>query len=230
MTMNARSIFKWIVWVLVLFAKPVFAQEFSDDAAIWTNFYFEKKVSDKWTIHLNQQNRINENVTRFNLAYADVGVTYKLNKYASVMGDYVFSQNRKFDLSFKSRHQGYVALMLHARMGRWRFNYRNMFQSQVEEYFSSEKGKVPEYYERNKVTVKYDLNKYVSLYSAQEIYYPLYQEKNKGFDRSRTFAGMFYNLNKQMQIELYFLFQRELNAFDATRRVFVYGLGYSYEF
>jgi len=50
------------------------------------------------------------------------------------------------DLSFKTRHQGYLALTFNNRFGRWRVNYRNMLQAQVEEYFSSEDGKIPKWY------------------------------------------------------------------------------------
>jgi len=78
--------------------------------------------------------------------------------------------------------------------------------------------------------VKYDINRLLTIYTAEEIYYPLYQAKNKGFDRSRTFLGMFLNIDKRSTLEAYFLFQRQLNAFGPTRQVFAYGLGYAYEF
>jgi len=101
---------------------------------------------------------------------------------------------------------------------------------QMTDIYSSENGLVHKYYERNKGTVKYDINKRYTAYVAEELYYPLYQAKNKGFDRSRSIIGLQFNISKKAYVEGYFIYQHELNAYDRTRRDFIYGIGYSREF
>jgi len=181
-------------------------------------------------LHLKQQNRINNNVSEYGLGYADIGLTYRFNKHIRVRADYVFSGKRRPDATYSYRHQFYTALTLKQKYKRFTFLYRNLVQFRVKDVYSSDDGMVPEIYERNKVTIKYELNKRYSFYIAEELYLPFYQAKSKGLDRSRSFAGMLYNLTKTNQLEFYFAFQQQLNSFKTTKRIFIYGIGYSIEF
>jgi hypothetical protein len=205
------------------------AQRFDDDAAIWTNVYLEKKLSKKLRIHLNQQNRFNNNVTQYGLGYADVGITYIVNKRIKILTDYVFAKRIRLDRSYSNRHQFYVALVLKHTFNRFALSYRNMFQLGGHDLYTSYEGRVPVFYERNKLTLKYELTKRYTFYVAEEIYWPLYQARNKTFNRSRSFAGLFYSFSKKSQLEIYFAYQQQLNAFDAAKRIFIYGIGYSHQ-
>src|ERR1041385_8754215 len=106
------------------------------DAQLWFNLYLEKKLSKNCAIHLNQQDRWAYNITRFNLAYADLGLTFKLTKNIKILTDYVFAQKRRnfsnesMWPAFRTAHQFYVALAIKRDIRRWRFMYRNMFQVQ----------------------------------------------------------------------------------------------------
>ncbi len=227
---SRRPLLLPIFCLLVAFCNQVKAQDFNDDAAVWINFYFEKKLGNHVDLHLNQQDRFNDNVRLFGMGYTDWGITYHFNRSFKIMSDYVFVQRRNLDGSYSTRHQFYAALVYKKRFGRYEFLYRNMFQSQIKDVYSSKDGRVPVYYERNKFTLKYELTKRLQPYVAQELYYPLYQAKNKGFDRSRSFIGMFYKVNRRTTLELYGLYQYQLNAFNKTNRDYIYGLGYAYEF
>lgn len=220
-----------MAFILLFLVDNINAQtEYHDDAAVWINIYLEKKINKNWDIHLNQQNRFNENVKNYGMGYADFGLTYSFNKNVKILGDYVYMQRRVLDGTYSTRHQFYTALVLKKELRKWSFIYRNMLQMQVKDVYTSEDGAVPEYYERNKLTIKYKMNKYFTFYTAEELYLPFYQARNKGLDRSRTFVGFFYNLSKHTNIELYMLYQHQLNAFNATNRDYIYGLGFSQEF
>jgi hypothetical protein len=223
---------KNILFILLLFSSSLnaIAQQYLDDAAIWVNIYLEKKLNKHVDVHLNQQNRFNDNITEHGNSYADLGLTYNFNKHFSLMADYVFIERRKLDNTYSTRHQFYAAFIAKKEWGKWKFIYRNMLQSQVKNVYSSYDGAVPVWYNRNKLTIKYQLNKHFTCYTAQELYLPLYQAQNKGLDRSRTFGGLFYKLTKHTELEGYFLYQHELNAFGPTNRVFVYGIGIEHKF
>lgn len=199
------------------------------DAAIWINEYFEMKVNKRIAVHLNQQNRLVNNISQFGLWYADIGVTYKFNKNFKVLADYVFAQKRK-DEYWSSRHQFYIALYARKKLYRWSFSNRNMIQNAYADILSSETGKLPKLYYRNKTTIKREIDKYVSFYVAQEFYLPLNDYRQKYFDRSRTFLGVFYNLSRHDELELYVLFQNELNPIKRKEQDYVLGLGYSKSF
>lgn len=206
------------------------SQDFQDDAALWMNIYLEKKINKKIHLHLNQKNRFADNIGRLDVSYADFGITYNFNRHVRVMFDYVFAEKRRLDYSFSNNHQFYGALILRQKLKKFTFSYRNMVTANMQDIYSSYDGRVPVFTDRNKLTVKYELNKRYSFYTAEELYMPFYQAKNKTLSRSRTFAGVFYRLTKDTEFELYFAFQRQLNAFNVTKRVFIYGIGYSWQF
>lgn len=211
-------------------SSSIYSQEYDDDAALWLNVYLEKKMNDRFDIHLNHKSRISNNISEYSMGYADIGLTYNFSKNIKLLGDYVYTKRRNQDASYGNRHQFYLALILKKKVGRWIFSYRNMVQTQVQDIYVSYDGAVPVNYERNKFTIKYDINKRFTAYVAEELYLPFYQAKSKGLDRSRSYMGLFYNLTKKSSIEVYFLYQHELNAFNRTNRDFIYGLGYSREF
>lgn len=210
-----------------LFSK---GQDFNDDAALWANIYIQKKINKHWKIHINQQNRLNYNFSQYGMGYADIGVTYTFNKHVKVLADYVYAKKIRYDGSYTNRHQAYIALILKKKWGRLSLSYRNMLQVQYEDIYSSYDGLIPQYYDRNKFTIKYRINKHLKPYIAQELYLPFDQTRNKGLDRSRTFVGMFYKLTKKAELEFYYLYQYKLNSFKETNRDFIYGIGYSYKF
>ncbi len=215
-----------IILLIFLSVSTVEAQKNERDAALWVNLYLSKKINKKYTLHLNQQNRFNNNITQYSQGYADVGVTRKLSKHFKVLLDYVFIYRRNTDQSFSIRHQYYVALITEKRVHNINYSYRIMFQGQNNmPYFIKEN--YPVFYLRNKATVKYQINKYFTAYVAEELFLPLNNYKVKGLDRSRSFVGFFYNTSKNSELELYFAFQDQLNPTYRRKQDYIYGLGYS---
>jgi len=217
------------------------AQQFYNDAQLWFNLYLEGKVSKRFAVHLNQQDRWAQNISQFDLGYADVGLTYKFNRNVKILADYVFAVKKKLNNSYSLHHQYYIALVLKKDVRKWRFMYRNMLQLQYYDPYSSYEGFVRYFYDRNKFTIKYAPSKRVELYLAEELFLPLNNPQVKSFQRSRSFAGLFYYLTKDQQLEFYFAFQAQLqngdwfkqnNYYDNSllKHDFIYGIGYSIYF
>lgn len=219
-----------IIFTLIALASRTVAQDFIDDAGIWVSIGAEKKLSRYWSVRLKNQTRINENISELGRSAFDLGMTFSLNKNLSFSGGYVLAERKRIDDTYSTRHQGYLTVVLKLETGRWRFAYRNMLQARVKDIYSSEDGRIPTWYERNKLTIKYELTKRFTLFTAGELYYPLDQRLNKGFDRSRTFWGMSYKLGRHTELEAYFLYQRELNAFGPTNRDYINGIGLEHRF
>lgn len=203
---------------------------YEDDAAIWLNLHFEKKVLKKFEISLDQKNRINNNVTDYGLGYMDVGVNYSVFKWMKVQLDYVYGKSRNLDGTYSDIHRGAISLILRKKIDNWTFTYRNMVQIRFKNIYTSENGTIPTYFERNKLVVKYDINKRFETYISEELYLPFDQTRNKGLSRSRSAIGLIYNITKKINLEGFFIYQHELNAFNRTNRDFIYGLGYSQQF
>jgi hypothetical protein len=232
---------RWIVVILIAWVSASRAQTYYNDAQLWFNLYIEKRVNKHLQLHLNQQDRWAKNISWFKLGYADVGVTWKFNSHVKVLLDYVLAQKRLNTDMFSSRHQFYTAVVLSQEVWRWKFSYRNMLQAQFNDPYTSKNGYIPYYHDRNKFVVRYEATERFWFYTAEELYLPLVSTWAKGFDRSRTFLGMFYNVNRSQQLELYFMYQAQLRTdnkwFKQTEdsnelltHDFVYGIGYSFTF
>jgi hypothetical protein len=230
-----------LILLLLLLSFSGFSQTYYNDAQAWFNFYVEKKITKKFLVHLNQQDRFENNISQYRLGYADVGITYRFTKQIKILVDYVFTGKKRNTDYFRTVHQYYVALVLKKDIRRWRFSYRNMLQMQYNDPMTSKNGYFPYSYDRNKFTVRYEVSKRFLFYTAEELYSPLNNQQLKNVDRSRTFIGMFYNINKTNQLEFYFLFQSQLNKGDWYKQkgyypdymmdhYFVYGIGYSIAF
>ena len=129
--------------LMIFFLYDTKAQLPQEDAALWTNMYLEKKIVKRFNVHLNQQVRFNNNISRFHFAYADVGLTYKVAKFMNATMDYVYIErhhisNKHNSEYFSTRHQFYFNLTFKYDINKFRLNYRTMVQAQIKDVYSSD--------------------------------------------------------------------------------------------
>jgi len=218
--------------VLLLFSASLLVaqSDFEDDAALWLNFYFEKKLTDNLDAHVEFKNRFNNNVSDYGLGALFGGFSYEINKYIKAEAEYGWGKTRNINGTYSNRHRGNLSLTFKKKFGAFSVSYRNLVQIRMRDIYNSENGTVPVYMNRNKLTLKYEINKRITAYAYEELYLPFYQVRNKGLSRSRSAAGIEYVMTKKITLEGYFLLQHELNAFNKTNRDFIYGLTYSHKF
>ena len=218
------------VLILTMLSSVAYSQEYDDDAQLWLNLNLEKKLNDQFDVHFSHSSRISNNFSQYGLGYGDIGVSYARNKNIKVSLDYVLREKLNPDGSYSTRHRAYLAVLLKKEIKQFTFSFRYRLQTELKDVLTSEDGMVPKYYDRYKGSIKYELNKRYAVYVSEELYYPWYQAKNKGFDRSRSALGLIYKISKKKSLEGNFTYRHELNAFKATHRDFIYSLTYSYEF
>ncbi len=235
--------FRTGVIVLLLFSYSVTKAQkgYYDDAQLWYNLSLEKKLGEKFDIHFKHQGRLVNDFTQYGQGYAKIGVGYKITKNIKVFADYVNTRRRRNSDYYKTRHRFNLALIFKKEIGYWTFSYRNMFQCTYKSPFTSDDGYIPYMYDRNKVTIKYKANKRFEFYVSEEVHIPLNNPDVKGLTRSRTVGGVFIKTRKNQGIDLYYLYQMQLQNNDwfdqdiSTRnnllkRKFVIGIGYEIEF
>lgn len=217
-----------------------FAQRsYYDDAEVRAHFSLETKLNRRWTLHLDQQYRFGENVSRLTRGSGDIGLTYKVSKHVKLLGDYTFIQAGKRNGSFATRHWFSGALMLRGDVDRWRFVYRNMVQLRNGD-MNSEEQYLSKLYDRNKLSIRYEATKRFTFYTAGEIYIPLNNPQVEGIDRSRNFLGVLIRTFRHQELELYFMYQHQWQKggwWDQSDRYpdphynrdFIFGIGYGIE-
>lgn len=205
------------------------AQYYDDDAKLWLYVKLDKDLSSKLNAELSIQNRIENNVSQYSKLYCNLQLSYKLNKNFRLVAGYGYGKNDR-DGSYGDRHRAYAGFILRKRAKNFLFSYRNIFQGSVKNINTSENGAAPLYFDRNKITVKYELNKRVEFYTAQELNLSYNQPEYDNIARSRTYVGTIYNLSKKSSVEAYFMFQKHLKYVNQAKRDFIFGLTYSHSF
>jgi hypothetical protein len=205
-----------------------------NDAQFWENVSLDKDLLRQWNLHFNHEGRIVDNDSRFVYGYGDLGLTYKFNRHLKFSADYVivFKQT---DKRFSTRHQWYLDYTYKWKVHRFEIAWRQMFQQQVQDIYSSDFGTVPDNYLRNKFTFTYNIKKgkfrRLKPYTAAEFYYRVsnHDEDGYGFNRNRYYLGAFYSFNKKTELEVYDMIERNYNIKNPPTN-YVVGLGVSRSF
>jgi hypothetical protein len=225
-----RNLIKFIS-VVIFFGgiSDTFAQY--NDAQLWENFSISKKLTRNSNLHFNHEGRFTNNMSLFYYLYGDIGITRSINKYFKIELDYVLVW-KQTNTRESWRHQWYTALIFkHKLFKRLEFGDRFMYQQQYQDFYSSDAGRYPQDYLRNKLMLFYNFKTYpyykFSPYISTETYYHLDNNDKYGpqFDRNRYFAGVFYNFNKKNALELYYMIEKHFNINNPPTN-YVCGIGY----
>ncbi|MCA6363180.1 MAG: DUF2490 domain-containing protein [Bacteroidetes bacterium] len=207
---------------------PAVAQH--NDLRSWNTFSINYDLTKKLTLNFDQELRLQDNLTRINQLYTNIGATYKLNKYVRVAGVYRFIARYKEDNTFGLRNRFYGDLIVKLRPGRFTYVYRARLQYEWRGAgYGKEYGRVPEIYWRNLFKASYKVNDIVSPYLATEIRFQLQNPRipyHNGFDRSRFTGGVDLQVTKNSTFGVYYLLQKEWNVID-PETLHVIGLEYS---
>jgi len=228
--MKVRLIIR-LVLILLGSSKCITAQV--QDAQLWENIGIEKYINPRLYVHVIQQGRISENYSLPHYNDFDMGINYKINKHVHAAFAYVWGQKKKWNNDYWStRQQAYFDLTFREKFKGFLFCDRQMVSGQVVDYFTSINGKIPTYYLRNKLTIRYEKNFRLAPYIASEIYYNvngLYDNWQYRFNHIRYFAGVFYRPDSVNEFEIYYLIDNHINTKTPTLN-WVIGLGYTFCF
>ena len=215
--------------VFILFLSPARAQYY-DDAGMWNTFNVEKKFTSKFYVFLTEEFRLKENFSQINLFYTDVGAGYRPYNFLKAELAYRSVEKHLITGFYSIRHRLMLDITLKKKYGNFELAYRHRLQAEVRNVYSSENGSVPEWYSRNKLSVKYDLHKKYTPYTSCELRYQIDDVRNLESDdtwhRGRYVLGMEYELNKKSTLGLYYLIQHEWNV-SIPENLYIIGLEYS---
>ena len=204
---------------------PVYA-----DAGSWNTFSISYGLNKKIAILFTEECRIKENYGRLNLFYTNIGLEYKFPKYVKTSLVYRWIDKYQDDNTFSYRHRLMWDASIKYPYRDFTFSYRHRLQVENRNIMSSESGRVPEWYSRNKLEAAYAINNRLSAYFSAEFRYQLHDPRNEESDatwhRTRYQAGFDYDISKQSKVGVYYLIQREYNV-SAPENIYITGLEYS---
>ncbi len=225
-----KGIFKHIILVFLCMLSFLGKAQVINDAGLWTTLNFEKKLNKKFAILLTEEFRMRENITRLNLFYTDLGISYKPAEFFKASISYRWIDKYQVEGYFSFRHRFSLDLLFKKKIENFIVSYRHRLQREVRDINSTYDGRLPEWYSRSKVEVKYDIGKrltpYVSFEARYQINNPRMQESDNTWHRSRYALGFNYEMNKRNTLGAYYLIQNEYNV-SSPQNQYIIGLEYS---
>ncbi|PCH98317.1 MAG: hypothetical protein COB85_01745 [Bacteroidetes bacterium] len=193
-----------------------------NDAELWTGAGISKKITKKLSLHFEEQVRMNDNITSVKNFFSELGTAYRLNKYFKVSGYYRFKNIQRLDGTYRVENRFHGDIRVRYKAKPIIVLYRARIQV---EYGQRNKGPRVDYYDRNKLTVKLDLDKMFRPFFSSEVYLDI---KGKQFDKVRYTLGCDLELSKRHEAAFFYRIQRQFNVKNPTYS-YIVGLGYAYK-
>jgi hypothetical protein len=207
-----------------------FAQE--NDFGMWNTLDVEYEITPKFSAVATEEFRLKENLTRVNLLYTNLGVSFKPNKHLKISPVYRFIQKAFNDGSFGIKHRLMLDVAYKTKFSFIAFTARTRLQAEVAYPGADALGDVFEYYWRQKFDFKFDIGSphftpYVGTELRIQFFTPHIKEfQDFGFSRTRVYAGCNYEINKRNEVGAYFLVQNDFQVNDPST-LYILGLEYS---
>lgn len=204
----------------------------SKDAGMWATLSIQHPINKKIILVVDQELRLKENYQRINLFYTNLGIDYKFNKSLKISPTYRSIQKRRLDGSFSYRHRLMLDVTIKKKFNKVTLSERLRYQIEVQDLYTSKKGKLEEQFLRFRTDLKYTINEKVTPYISCELRYQLRSPRgdgptyDNGFHRIRNVAGFEYQINKKNSVNLYYLVQSEFNI-STPESIYILGIAYS---
>ncbi|OFY18501.1 MAG: hypothetical protein A2X02_07765 [Bacteroidetes bacterium GWF2_29_10] len=223
--MLKNLIFLFIITLLIQYG--IFAQ--TNDFANWTGISIQKNITNRTSVELEEELRLKNNCTQINSFLSTISLNYKLTKCKDVSIAYRFSDKYKEEKYFSERHRLMFDYKYKYKIKPFVINYRTRIQSELQDYNSSDKGKIPDCIWRNKLEIKYNLKQYKP-YATTELFFqindPRNMESNKSFNQYRLSIGNEFKINNKHSFSIYIMLQKDINTQNPQKTI-TFGLKYA---
>jgi hypothetical protein len=202
------------------------------DAGMWNTLTIQHAVNKKISIVVDQEFRLRENYQRINLFYTNIGIDYKATKFLKISPTYRAIQKKRFDRTYSFRHRLMLDVTLKKKFTKFTLSERVRYQIEVQDLYTSRKGKQAEQFMRFKTDLKYGVTDKLTPYISCELRYqirsprgdgPLY---DNGFHRVRNVLGVEYEINKKNTFNVYYVIQSEFGI-SSPESIYILGIGYT---
>ncbi|HTF02583.1 MAG TPA: DUF2490 domain-containing protein [Bacteroidia bacterium] len=202
----------------------------NSDFGMWNTLSINKKINDKFSLGIDQEFRLRDNLSTVNLLYTNFGVSYKPTDFLKISLVYRFIDKHKEDLSWGIRHRVFADFVFKVKPGDFTLSYRARFQAEWRGAgYDATYGNVPEIFMRNMIKAAYKEAGDFEPYAGVEVRWQIQNPRipyHHTIDRGRFFAGVNYEINKRNVIGTYFLVQKEVNVND-RQSLYIWGLEYT---
>jgi predicted porin len=189
----------------------------------------QKDITRKLSASLAYEHRFNYNLTRFDEAFIEPGVSYDLLKSLKIGAEWRFILNQTLKGKIEYKQRAAVYIKFKQPIGDFDLNLRTALQYGFDEItlaLNNNQNLVS----RNSVEVEYNwFGSKFKPFAGYEFYYHINDPNGGIINESRTKAGIAYRFSKKSELSAYYIFDNEFNVpfpVDAN----IIGIGYSQKF
>lgn len=191
----------------------MWAQEFINDVGSRLSISAEKKLKNKFSLSGKVQARLEENFTLLNRAYFKVGLGYELTEFLNAGVSANLMQTRSGYKPMDDDYR-YTAFLTYKTKITEQLSFSDKVIYQVtnnylinSDLLDTKSNTVL----RNRLILKYKLNRRGEIYATDELLFQLIGKKEKYLGRNRIYFGYIYKLNNRLDLEPYFIAERSYN-------------------
>jgi hypothetical protein len=199
---------------------PLLCQsQLASDAKLWSGISVSKKVND-FKFSIAKEVRFDENMSHLDKSFGEIGSQYKINKTLYVELNYRFNRDNDYSTeSYQLIHRVDFGLSYKRKVDKFRLKWRSKIQLK-----SASTDENNPLVIRNKMSIKYKINKKIAPYIAYEFYYQLNTENC--INRNRISLGSSFKVTDQTDLKMFYLFENKFNVKNIQHN-HVYGISYS---
>jgi hypothetical protein len=211
------------VYLLLAGGGMLYAQT-SQDAGLWASYAFEAKYKKKWTFGISPEVRFNNNMTHLNRAMIDIGAEYKPIKTFFAGASYRTSLRSQDDWQ-DVRERFQFGIGLRQEWNAFTFTYQPRYQVALQQVGNDGDADFETTF-RNKLTVKYDINKKTDVSTAFEVFNNAEQGQEFTLENWRWKVDFSYAINKRNEVSIGYMIQKSI--YDSPQEMdYVVIIGYS---
>lgn len=209
--MNKLKPYFFIVFILYAFFLK--AQSVINDAGSRWSIGIEKKLGPQWSLNAKIQARQAENFRLLNRVYLKIGAGYDVTDFLNIGFSANLMESRSGFKEMKEEYRYAAILTLkHALTQRVSVSNKTLYQVTNNYVFNSDLlNTKSNTVIRDKITLKYKLNRRGEMYMTDELLFQLFGKKEKYLGRNRIYAGYTYKLNNRLDLEPYIIAERTYN-------------------
>ena len=207
----------YFIPILVLFAGVLLLPQSSiaqeSDANLWTRFALKYDISKNTRLAIEEEFRFFNNASMLEQNHTEIGIKSEIVNRLKIGAYYRFIYETDIDRDYSLGHRGWLQIEYLLLDKDLEISIRNRLQATVQNVQSSEKGDIPEWYNRYKLSVEYKPKKAVWVPGGDiELWHALKPYGKPSIDKLRATLGLEYRYNSNWRFKMFYALQKELQT------------------
>lgn len=208
-------------------SQELVAQE--SDANVWSRLAIKYDLNSLTRISVEEEFRFFDNVSQLEQNHTEIGLSRELNKRWNGGVFYRFIYETNTDRDYSLGHRGWVQLEYQLLDSDINVYARTRLQTTFKDIQSSSSGKVPDWYNRYKISAEYKTKGAKWIPDAGiEFWHYLNPSENPFVNKLRFSLGLEYRYTKKLRWQVFYSYQKELQVSNPDTD-YIFGVACTYK-